>query len=247
MNLPYQDVTLSTADGMHLAAWYVPGRQLNAVILVHGIHANRQATLPAAVMLFEAGYHVLMLDLRGHGDSEGEQVSYGFYESLDVQAGVSYLLAKKEIEHVGAIGYSLGGAAVAQAAASDERLQAVVIQSSFSSLADAVDDSFAEYTKWPKWPFAPIVINAAETELGVTVEEIDSAHALASVSPRPVLIIHGSDDKLFPVHQAFKLYQTAKAPKGLWVIEGMGHEYPFAYKREYQQRVLAFFNEAFAR
>lgn len=246
MNLPYQDVTLTTADGMHLAAWYVPGRQPNAVILVHGIHANRQATLPAAVMFFEAGYHVLMVDLRGHGDSEGERVSYGFYERQDVQAAVSYLIAEKEIEHVGAIGYSLGGAAVAQAAASDERLQAVVIQSSFSSLSDAVDDSFAEYTKWPEWPFAPAVIKAAERELGVTVEEIDSARALGTLSPRPVFIIHGSEDKLFPVRQAFKLYQTAKAPKDLWVIEGMGHEYPFAHKGEYQQRVLAFFNEAFA-
>jgi dipeptidyl aminopeptidase/acylaminoacyl peptidase len=232
---------------MQLAAWYVPGRQPNAVILVHGIHANRQATLPAAVMLFEADYHVLMLDLRGHGDSEGEQVSYGFYERLDVQAGVSYLMAKPEVENVGAIGYSLGGAAVAQAAANDGRLQAVVIQSSFSSLSDTVDDSFAEYTKWPKWPFAPFVVKAAEMELEVKIQQIDSARALATISPRPILIIHGSEDKLFPVHQAFKLYQTAKEPKDLWVIEGMGHEYPFAHKREYQQRVLAFFYEAFAK
>jgi alpha-beta hydrolase superfamily lysophospholipase len=43
--------------------------------------------MPAAVMLSEAGYHVLTIDLRGHGLSEGEQISYGYHEALDVKAG----------------------------------------------------------------------------------------------------------------------------------------------------------------
>jgi dipeptidyl aminopeptidase/acylaminoacyl peptidase len=245
VHLAYQDVSLTTPDGLTLAAWYIPGRQPNGVVLVHGIHANREAVLPAAVMLAEAGYHVLMIDLRGHGASQGEQLSYGYREALDVQTAASYLLALPEVERVGAMGYSLGGAAVARAARLDERLQAVVIQSSFSSLSDAVEDSFTAYTALPKWPLAPLIVKAAEFKLGLRLEQVDSSRDLAGLTPRPVFIIHGRQDGLFPVHQAYKMYAMAGQPKQLWVIEELGHDYPFNQRTEYQHRVLAFFAEAF--
>jgi len=244
-NLSYQDVTLTAADGTRLAAWYLPGSRPQAIILVHGIHANREATLPIIPMLAEAGYHILAVDLRGHGQSSGHTLSYGYYEALDVQAAVDYVLAVPAVEQVGAIGYSLGGAAVARAAVQDERLTAIVLQSTFSSLPDAIDDSFAAYTHWSIGPLEPLVVLATELEIGISAEQINSARDLAMLSPRSLLIIHGQNDPLFPVQQAYKMYEAAHSPKSLWVVEGMGHEYPFVEKAEYQRRVLAFFREAF--
>ena len=246
VGLAYKDVTLTTNDGLKISGWYIPGTQPNAVVIVHGIWANKQAIMPATVMLAEAGYHVLAIDLRGHGASEGEQLSYGYYEALDVQAGADYLLALPNVEKVGVMGYSLGGAAVVRAAATDERIQAVVVESSFSSLADAVGDSFSQHTSLPSWPFAPLLVRAAERKLGLTVEQINSASDLASMPARPVLIIHGSDDELFPVQHAHKLYEVAQEPKDLWIIEGLKHDYPIKYKDEYQKRVLKFFKDAFS-
>lgn len=81
VGLAYEDVTLVTVDGLKISGWYMPGTQLNAIIIVHGIWANKQAIMPAAIMLAEAGYHVLMIDLRGHGYSEGEQRVLNFFES----------------------------------------------------------------------------------------------------------------------------------------------------------------------
>jgi len=107
IGLAYEDVSLITSDGLVISAWYLAGTRPYGVIVVHGIWGNKQAVLPAAVMLSEAGYHVLMIDLRGHGLSEGEQQSYGYYEALDVIAGVDYLLTRPEIEQVGVLGYSL--------------------------------------------------------------------------------------------------------------------------------------------
>ena len=78
LGLVYEDVTLITSDGLKISGWYIPGTNSNSIIIVHGIWANKEAVLPAAVMLSEAGYHVLMIDLRGHGLSEGEQISYGY-------------------------------------------------------------------------------------------------------------------------------------------------------------------------
>jgi fermentation-respiration switch protein FrsA (DUF1100 family) len=246
MGLVYEDVTLTTSDGLKISGWYIPGQKSEAIIVVYGIWANKQAILPAVVMLAEAGYHVLAIDMRGHGLSEGKQISYGYYEALDVEAGVDYLLARSEIKKVGVIGYSLGGAAIVRAAAMDERIQVLVVESSFSSLADAVNDGFSRETGLPSWPFAPLIVRAAEKELGLTVEQVHSAQALATMRPRPVLIIHGSDDNLFPVDQAYKMYEAAQAPKEIWIIEGLKHDYPIKYKKEYQKRVLGFFEKAFA-
>ncbi len=246
LGLMYEDVTLTTNDGLKISGWHIPGTKPEAVIIVHGIWANKQAILPAVVMLSEAGYHVLAIDMRGHGLSEGERLSYGYYEALDVQASVDYLLAYHEVEKVGVMGYSLGGAAVVRATAIDERIQALVIESSFSNLSDAVNDGFSRHTGLPSWPFAPLIVRAAESELGLTVEQVNSTRALATMLPRPVLIIHGRDDDLFPVSHAYKMYEAAQEPKDLWIIEGLKHDYPIKHKEEYQKKVLRFFEQAFA-
>lgn len=246
--MSYQDVTLTTTDSLKLSAWYVPGTRPEAIILVHGIHANRAYLIPQAVVLAGAGYHLLLLDLRGHGLSEGTMVSYGGQEVLDVEAAVEYLAAMPEIKHIGALGHSLGGAAVVRAAAADPRLEALVIQSSYSSLARVVEESFNKFALLPQWPFAPLIITLAEYRTGVAASQINSARDLATMPARPVLIIHGADDGLFPARYAQEMYDAAQPPKELWLIDRTGgHVNPIAgHEAEYSERVLKFFEQAFA-
>jgi len=243
---PVREISLTTADGLRLAGWYSPGPARQAVIVVHGINANRMAVLPEAARLAEAGYHLLLLDLRGHGRSEGDQLTYGYREALDVLAAVDFLAARPEIEQVGALGTSYGGAAVARAAALDPRLRAVVIESSYSSLPDAVDDAFDGLSIFPRRPFAPLLIRLAERRVGVSIQEVDSARDLATLSPRAVMIIHGTADGMFPPSHALKMYGAAAEPKELWLIEGLGHANPaLEHEAEFRARVLSFFERAF--
>lgn len=245
-NLPYRDITLTTADGLKIAGWYIPGSRPEAIIVVHGINANRAAMLPTASLLAGAGYPLLLIDLRGHGQSEGKLVTYGYREALDVQAAADFLDALPEVERIGVVGSSLGGAAVARAAAADPRLEAVVIQISYSSLTDAVEDAFEELTIFPKWPFAPLVVALAERRTGVEIGQVDSARDLATIAPRPLLIIHTTDDHLFPLRHAQKMYAVAGEPKELWIIENFGHGDPaLAREAEYRARVVGFFERAF--
>jgi dipeptidyl aminopeptidase/acylaminoacyl peptidase len=246
LNRPYEEVRLTTTDGLEIAGWYIAGTQPQAIILVHGIDANRAAVLPEAGILAGAGYHLLLIDLRAHGQSEGDKASYGYWEALDVQAAIEYLDRLPEIEKIGALGTSYGGAAVARAAAIDSRLQAVVIESSFSSLTEAVGDAFEDRSIFPPWT-APAFIALAERRVGIKISQIDSARDLATIYPRAVMIIHGSSDHLFPVEHARRMYNLAQEPKRLWIIEGMGHASPvIGREEEYRNRVVAFFEEAFA-
>ena len=247
-DLPYENLTLTSRDGLKLAAWYIPGTKPEAVILIHGINTNRAVMLPTAALLAEAGYHLLLIDLRGHGESEGNLISYGYREAWDVQTGVEYLATLPNVEQIGVIGSSLGGAAVARAAVNEPRLSAVVIQISYSSLPDAVEDAFDDLSIFPKWPFAPLVIALAERRVGIDISEIASARDLATLSPRPVLIIHTTDDHLFPLHHGQKMYEAAHEPKELWIIENLGHDDPaISHESEYRVRVVSFFEKTFGR
>ncbi len=244
---PYEDVTLTAADGLQIAGWHIAGTKPYAVIMVHGIDTNRRAVLPEAGILAEAGYHLLLIDLRAHGQSEGNQATYGYREALDVQAAVEYLDAQPDIEQIGALGTSYGGSAVVRAAAIDPRLRAIVIESSFSSLSDAVEDGFDDLSIFPKWPFAPLFVALAERQIGLNISQVDSTRDLASLQPnQTVMIIHGSEDRLFPLHQAQKMYAAAHEPKTMWVIEGLGHGNPVHYDAvEFKARVVPFFEQSF--
>jgi dipeptidyl aminopeptidase/acylaminoacyl peptidase len=245
LNRPYQDILLTTSDGVKIAGWYIAGSRPQAIILVHGIDANRSAVLPEAAFLAEAGFHLVMIDLRAHGHSGGSQASYGYREALDVEAAVDYLAARPDIEQIGALGASFGGAAVVRAAANDPRLEAIVVESSYSSLPDAVEDAFEQRSIFPKWPFAPLLVSLAERRVGLDISQINSARDLATIHPRPILIIHGSADQLFPPHHAQKMYDAAQEPKDLWLIEGLGHANPVPGREaEFKARVVTFFENA---
>ena len=73
----YEDVTLTAADGVKLSGWYIPGTRSEAVVVVHGLFAHKQYQLPIGSMLARYGYHVLLIDLRAHGESEGDKITFG--------------------------------------------------------------------------------------------------------------------------------------------------------------------------
>lgn len=241
-----EDVTFITSDDLMISAWYVPGQRTTGIVLVHGIHANRVFLLPEATVLAEAGYHVLMIDLRGHGRSEGNLLTYGYQEALEVRAGVDFLLTQPGVEQVGVLGHSLGGSAVVRAAAADERIGAVAVQSTFSSLSLAADEIFERSTTLPEWPLKPLFLSLLGWRVGVSIHHIDSAHALAAMSPRPLFIAHSLHDDLFGPHHAQTLYDAAPEPKHLLLVEGVGHINPIlGDEAAYKTEILDFFEMAF--
>src|ERR1700722_1585056 len=105
-------IALRSASGATLRGWYAPGAPGHgAVLLVHGIHADRRVMVPRARFLHRAGYSVLLFDLQAHGESTGDRITFGIKEGLDVQSALDVLRQKAPGERVGVIAVSLGGAA----------------------------------------------------------------------------------------------------------------------------------------
>jgi alpha-beta hydrolase superfamily lysophospholipase len=136
-DLPHEEVTFASASGSMIHGWFAPGRLgAGAVILLHGVRANRSELLPRAQLLWRAGYSVLLIDFQAHGASPGAHITFGYLESRDVRAAIGYVHKRLPGERLGGLGTSLGGAATLvgpQPAGFD----AVVLESVYPTLSEA--------------------------------------------------------------------------------------------------------------
>ena len=120
--------------------WLVRGvRGRGMVLLVHSIRSNRVEMLSRARFLNEQGYGTLLIDLQAHGETPGDRITFGARESEDVEAAVAYLRNSFPGERLGAIGVSLGAAAIVLAK-QPLRLDVVVLESLHPTIREAVEN-----------------------------------------------------------------------------------------------------------
>lgn len=241
-------VFFPSADGLRLAAWFFPGASGAAVIVCHGIGMNRGEGIEIARFLGRAGIGALLFDFRAHGESEGEATSLGYFEALDVIGGVEYLKQRVDVNpaRIGLLGVSLGGSAAILAAARCPEICAVVVDSTFTSVATMIQRQFRTFINLPAI-FAPLVVWAGERQLKVKAHLIEPIRAIPEISPRPVLIVHGTGDEMIDVQNGHDLYLAARDPKELWIVPDTAHAQALStHPAEYERRVIAFFRRAFA-
>jgi uncharacterized protein len=238
-------VDLTARDGVPLAGWWFRHPRAGAsVIVAHGHGCNKASSLWVAAELFPR-FDVLLLDLRGHGQSGGERTSVGFLERLDILAAVDWLDAELGERPIGVLGISMGGATAILAAGLEERprIGAVVADSAFARLRSPVLAAICE-RGYPR-AVSPVLAWSVCTIAGWQVRArraLDPIDVVDRLAPRPLLIIHGEADVLTPVDNAYALYERAGQPKELWVAPGIEHaRVAESDMRTYGDRVRAFF------
>jgi uncharacterized protein len=235
-HIEYQEIQLTTEDGIKLRAWYTPPKNGAVVLLAHG-HADK---IPEEFYALFArhGYGVLAWDFRAHGESGGGFTSLGYYEVFDVKAALDYALDQPGVEHVGGWGGSMGAATMIRAAARYPEIEAVVADSSFSALEDVIP------LRIPYPALRPFFRFFAELETGVSVNKVRPVDDIGRISPRPVFIIQGLGENAIPADSAQRLYDAAGEPRLLWTEMDVPHMNMFAYYRtRYENRVIEFFDE----
>jgi pimeloyl-ACP methyl ester carboxylesterase len=250
LGLAYEDVSFpSMDDGLTLRGWFLQGPDSEQVIImVHGNEGNRDdptiGTLDIASQLVKHGYNVLMFDLRGCGESDGDMVSGGYYEKRDLRGAVKYI---KECgyDHIGVLGFSLGAVTSLLTAAEDKDIDAVVSDSSFADLNDIMGPEFSKRTRAPAILLQPILF-MIKIMYGVDFNAIKPIESVPMIEPAPVFFIHGDEDETIPVEHARRLKQASQNPRNqLWIVPGAGHTRCYVtYPEEYISRVTAFFDEA---
>lgn len=204
-------------EHLTLAAWYFAERPRDrVVILVHGEDSCRGnelrgGTKPLVERLRAAGFSVLALDLRGHGDSAGARLSYGLNESRDVLGAVDWLMARGyDSGRIGVLGASMGGAAAIAAAAVEPAIGAVATDSTFADFGAGVGHRFRELSGVPGC-FVPGGLAVARWLTGRNLRRSQPIENLRGMRGRPMLVIHSRHDPVIPVADALRLAAESSA------------------------------------
>jgi fermentation-respiration switch protein FrsA (DUF1100 family) len=227
----YEEVAFSSKDATELSGWFIPatGKAQGTVIHFHGNSQNMSAHYSFVSWLPANGFNLFVFDYRGYGKSKGKLSRKGVYE--DSVAAVEYIKSRTDIDQNRIIlfGQSLGGANVIAVAGSTEfeGIVGVVSESAFSSYKSAATDH-AGLLK----PLAPLVIG----------NKFSPKKAVKNISPTPLLIIHGTLDRVVAYKHAQKLFKEAAEPKTLWTIKDGRHTEALGkYRSEYAPQLHALF------
>jgi uncharacterized protein len=241
----YESINFTSSDGVTLFGWYVPSKNRAAVILLHGYGANRSEMRPRAEMLAQDGFGVLMYDMRGHGQSGGNQRSFGWTDVNDVTAALKFLHHRSDVDptRIGILGFSIGRQVAMRAAAQTDASQAVIDDG--PSLARAEDiPSSADIGEWlfklSNWLEDRVfsVVVGVPAPAGV-------AEVIGHISPRPLMIIATGPDSDVEQRLAQYYFDQAREPKIVWKIPEAQHGTgPAVRPTEYAQIITDFFDKA---
>ncbi len=217
-----------TKDSLTLKASYVipEGNNPDATIIcLHGIGGNRLQYLSTAKKLAEKNIATVLLDLRAHGLSEGDYITYGYYEKQDVIVIVDTLLARGVTTPIGVWGNSLGGAIALQSLALDSRLDFGIVESTFINMNQVVYDYQERYSYGLSLPFlCDISLDAADDMANFDHEEVAPLESVKKIE-QPLLIAHGTADERIPIAYGEQLFDSlASEVKVFYPVEGAGHK-----------------------
>lgn len=208
LNIPYEDVRITTADGERIAGWYIPAKNSEGkagagktLIFFQGNSGNLSHRLDTIALFHRIGLATLIVDYRGFGDSTGKPSVYGVI--ADAEATWDWLMENKRprTEDVVIFGRSLGGG-VAAALAARREPGALILESTFTTLHDVASNMFPLL---PAGLFLP--------------QDFDSPGCLGGLHI-PLLVVHSPDDKVIPYRLGQALYDGYAGPKRFLVLSG---------------------------
>ena len=200
---------------------------VGTVLLLHGHRDNKDELMFVARELVGIGYRAVLVDLRGHGRSSGDYLSFGVFESNDLVQVLDTLEGKGLLAgSVGVLGFSFGGATGIQLAAKDLRVRAVASISAFHSLRAVVGDYVDCFLPFV-CPFLSEqriqqAVDRAGEMGGFNPDDADTEMAARALRV-PLLIIHGEEDRRIPVSHAHCLADAAGGESRLVTIPEKGH------------------------
>ncbi len=197
------------------------------IIMLHGWGMDRWMVSLWALSLANEGYRVFMPDLRAHGRSTGEYVTFGMREAADLSALIDYLADTRLVAgELGVLGISMGATTALLAASEDERIRALVAMEPMCRLEDLLPRFVGRRMEEMRWYLTDAriaeAIGEAEPLVGCSLVDIDARRWMPEIGI-PVLFIHGGEDHLIPAEFSRELHGLAREGSELIVVEDAGH------------------------
>lgn len=219
------------AASLHLFVIEPPaaiGAARATVLVLHGINDRKETKVGFGRQLARRGYRAVLVDLRAHGRSSGQWLSFGAVESRDLSQVIDALQsAGLAPGSIGLFGPSFGGGVAVQLAGRDERVKAIVSVCGFTSMRDVTPGVVRMYAPVVGWLLLDSSIQRAVTAAGrIGGFDPDEANPLRAIqrTRAQVLLIHGRDDVKIPPAHSERLHAAAKDHSRLVILDGHDHD-----------------------
>lgn len=213
-----------------------------AVILAHGFRGNREDMKNFVQFYYDQGFDVLIPDARGHGESEGDYIGFGWHDRLDIKQWTQLLIDEENSSDIFLHGVSMGAASVLMTSGEElpAAVKGVIADSAYTSAADILSYQLESIYNLPAFPLIPITSGITELRAGFTFNEA-SALEQAAKNALSLFIIHGDADELVPASMAEELHEAAGGDNMFWTVPDAGHVKAYTIAtQEYQERLKRF-------
>lgn len=223
--ISFEEVHIPMNKNGRLYGWWIPTSQTApTLILVHGWGCNLSRMLPYIREFHPLGYNLLAFDARNHGSSTPINTPTVWTFTQDTCAAADFVtkscLTSSQI--FGAVGLSIGGGAVINAAALDERIRSVVTVGAFSHPIEVKKLGFQE-KHIPHIPFGWLLFKYMRYRFGLDFDKIAPVNNIHSTHA-DILLVHGEQDSTVPLAQGKALLEAGNPETThLWVVPEKGH------------------------
>ncbi|MRG85112.1 alpha/beta hydrolase [Salinibacillus xinjiangensis] len=242
----FETVTMVSYDGLTLKADYLD-HDFSAgktVILAHGYRGHKEQMDDYVKFYYDQGFDVLMPDARGHGESEGDYIGYGWHDRKDYQGWIDLLIEDYNAKQIFLHGNSMGAATVLMTSGEilPEEVKGLIADSGYTTVEEELTHQLNHLYGLPAFPLLDITSLMTKIRAGYSFEEASAIDQVRK-NTKPLLMIHGDQDELVPTEMAYKIYEAAGGEKDLWIVAGAGHTKAYTVAtKDFQQTVQSFLN-----
>ena len=220
----FEEAWLSS-EGLRLRTWLLRGDPERATVVVaHGLGDSIESYAGMARHFRTRGHNVLLVEMRGHGRSEGEYTTLGGREREDVRVALEWLRAQGLAPRGFIVsGVSMGAVAVLRAAADREDVRAAIGEAPYDSFRETMAHHAKLLYGVPRWvPIIPMAVALAEWRAGFDADDVDSVAAVRRLRAPLLLIVDGADPRM-PEPVVRRILDAHPGPKRLWIAPDEPH------------------------
>lgn len=243
--------TEKSSDNLKLEANYLEATQPSntTIILAHGYRGKSGKVEMAglAKMYHEKfGYNVLMPDARAHGESEGENIGFGWPERKDYVQWINQVIDRNgEDETIALHGVSMGSSTVLMTSGENlpKQVKSIIADCGYTSMDAELSYQLKAMFHLPSFPIIPTASLINKFKEGFYFSEASATNAVAKTD-LPIFYIHGDKDAFVPTYMVDELYEATNSYKEKWIVKGAEHGQAFTVDpTTYEEKVRKFLDK----